>query len=183
MPRDPVSPIANSRPLTAPSLRFILCALLLAVVSGCATLPPTNLDNACAIFRERPEWYEDAKEAAENWGLPIQIQLAIVHQESRFLEDAAPPRYRFLGLIPLWRKSSAYGYAQVKDETWEWYMDETRNWGADRDDFGDSVDFVSWYANMSQRKLGISKWDPYKQYLAYHEGHGGFRSGSYKSKS
>jgi len=30
--------------------------------------------------------------------------------------------------------------------------------------------------------LGISKWDAYNQYLAYHEGHGGFRAKSYLKK-
>ena len=160
-----------------------LTLLVVLVLSGCATVPPADLDNACNIFRERPNWYEYSKEATERWGLPVQIQLAIIHQESRFLHDAAPPRVKFLGFIPLWRKSSAFGYAQVQDETWDWYVDETGNWAAHRDEYGDSVDFIGWYASMSNRKLGISKWDTYKQYLAYHEGHGGFKAGSYKKKA
>jgi hypothetical protein len=30
--------------------------------------------------------------------------------------------------------------------------------------------------------LGISKWDAYNQYLAYHEGHGGFKRKTYNGK-
>lgn len=87
-----------------------------------------------------------------------------------------------LGFIPWGRKSSAYGYAQVKDETWDWYKDKTGNWGADRDDFGDAVDFIGWYGNISNKTLGISKSDAKNQYLAYHEGHGGFKRKSYYQK-
>lgn len=35
---------------------------------------------------------------------------------------------------------------------------------------------------MSHRLLGLSKWDGYRQYLAYHEGHGGYRRGTYRGK-
>ena len=53
---------------------------------------------------------------------------------------------------------------------------------ADRDDFDDAVDFVGWYCNTSHRMLGISKWDAYNQYLAYHEGHGGYKRKTYRKK-
>ncbi len=85
-------------------------------------------------------------------------------------------------MIPWFRSSSAYGYAQVKDDTWDWYIQKTGNSGADRDDFDDAVDFVAWYTNQSHKILGISKWDTYNQYLAYHEGQGGYRKGSYRNK-
>jgi len=35
---------------------------------------------------------------------------------------------------------------------------------------------------MSHRMLGISKWDAYNQYLAYHEGHGGYKRRTYLKK-
>ena len=53
---------------------------------------------------------------------------------------------------------------------------------ADRDDFDDAVDFVGWYGNTSHRMLGISKWDAYNQYLAYHEGHGGYQRKTFRKK-
>ena len=33
------------------------------------------------------------------------------------------------------------------------------------------------------KKLGISKWDAGRQYLAYHEGHGGYARGSHNQKA
>jgi hypothetical protein len=157
----------------------VLCAVFLA---ACSTTPPKNINDICDIFREKGGWYDDAKESFERWGVPIHVQLAIIHQESRFKYDARTEMQYFLWFIPIGRKSSAYGYAQVKDATWEWYMKSTDNWGADRDDFDDAVDFIGWYGKMSYDKLKISKWDAYSQYLAYHEGQGGYRKKSYNKK-
>ena len=52
-----------------------------------------------------------------------------------------------------------------------------------RTNFTDSVDFIGWYANETSTKLKISKSDVFNQYLAYHQGHNGYRRGSYKTKS
>ena len=159
---------------------FILVVTL--CVSGCSTSPPRNIDNSCEIFFEKDDWYDDAKDSFEKWGVPIHVQLAIIHQESRFIYDAETPRDYILWVIPWGRISDAYGYAQVKDSTWDWYIDKTGNNGADRDDFDDAVDFIGWYGNMTHKKLGVSKWDVYNQYLAYHEGHGGFAKKTFNQK-
>ncbi|SCZ62113.1 transglycosylase SLT domain-containing protein [Thiohalomonas denitrificans] len=156
--------------------------LLLLVLTGCATTPPSNMDNSCEIFREKNGWYDVTRDVYERWGVPPHVQLAIIHQESRFQYDAKPPRRKLLWVIPWFRKSSAYGFAQVKDSTWDWYREKTGKRWASRDDFEDAVDFIGWYGNMTYKTLGISKWDTYKQYLAYHEGHGGYRRGTYQSK-
>ncbi|HIL92107.1 MAG TPA: hypothetical protein EYG50_05080 [Cycloclasticus sp.] len=155
--------------------------LLLTQVS-CATTPPSNQSNVCSIFFEKDDWYAQALGAQKEWGTPVAVQMAIIHQESHFQSDVRPPRDWFLGVIPLPRSSSAYGYGQAQDGTWEWYMKATDNYGADRDDFADVVDFIGWYTNVTQRKLGVSKWDAEKQYLAYHEGHGGYSRGTYLAK-
>jgi len=167
-------------------LRLILITVSFSMLSlcllACSNTPPKNIANSCEIFRDRGDWYDDAKDSFERWGVPIHVQLAIIHQESRFKHDAETEMEYFLWIIPIGRKSTAYGYAQVKDETWDWYRDKTRNWGADRDDFADAVDFVGWYGNMTYETLKVSKWDAKNQYLAYHEGHGGFRRKSYEQK-
>lgn len=160
----------------------VLALICLATIPGCSSSPPRNTANACDIFEEKDDWYEASQQAFEKWGVPVHVQLAIIHQESRFKHDAKPPREKLFWFIPWFRKSSAYGYAQVKDTTWEWYRRDTGNGWADRDDYEDAVDFIGWYANISYRKLGISKWDAYRQYLAYHEGHGGYQRASYKKK-
>jgi hypothetical protein len=163
-------------------VRSAVFLLLMAVLAGCATAPPKNPSNLCSIFFEKEDWYAGAKNAQRRWGTPVPVQMAIINQESSFVEDARPPRYQFLGILPLWRPSSAYGYGQVKDETWEWYRTKTGNGWADRDEFEDVVDFIGWYTHQSYKLLGIAKYDVYNQYLAYHEGHGGFRRKTYLSK-
>jgi len=162
-------------------VHFALLTVILTL-SACATTPPHNLNNSCSIFREKSGWYDDAKDSFDKWGVPVHVQLAIIWQESRFRSRAKAPKDTLLGFIPWGRKSSAYGYAQVKDSTWDWYIKKTGNSGADRDDFEDVTDFIGWYGDMSHKKLGISKWDAYKQYLAYHEGHGGFARKTYLKK-
>lgn len=163
-------------------LRSALLILTSVLLGACATSPPSNVENACYIFEEKPDWFDASLDVENRYGLPIQVQLAIMRQESSFKHDAAPPRDTLLGIPMWWRVSSAYGYAQVKDGTWDWYKDKTGRWFASRENYADAVDFMGWYASISQRTLGISKWDAYNQYLAYHEGHGGWKNKSYNKK-
>lgn len=158
--------------------------LLLAVmlVAGCATRPPADVDNLCAIFDEKKGWYEDARDATKRWGTPVPVAMAIIHQESRFDAKAKPPRKRILGVIPGPRPSDSYGYSQALKSTWKSYQRSAGRYGADRDDFADAVDFVGWYNLQSQRRNGIARDDAYRLYLAYHEGHGGYARGSYRDK-
>ena len=165
------------------NLKMIAATGSVLTLMSCATSPPSSPENACHIFKEKDDWFEASLETEEKYGLPIQIQLAIMRQESSFKHDAAPPRETILGIPMWWRQSSAYGYAQVKDSTWDWYIDKTGNWGADRDDYADAVDFMGWYSDVSQKTLGISKWDTYNQYLAYHEGHTGWKQRTYLEKA
>jgi hypothetical protein len=160
----------------------LLIIISAAVLASCSNAPPRNINDSCEIFREKDDWYDDAKDSYQRWGVPIHVQLAIIHQESRFKHDAETEMQYFLWIIPVGRKSSAYGYAQVKDETWDWYIKSTNNRGADRDDFDDAVDFIGWYGKKSYDTLKISKWDAKNQYLAYHEGHGGYKRKTYNSK-
>ena len=159
------------------------CSLILSLVvlSGCATPPPKNQSNLCEIFREHPNWYDDALDMQEEWGTPIQVSMAIVKQESSFRHDARPPKDYLLGFIPWGRVSSAYGYAQAQDPAWEDFQKATDH-GGSRTNFADSLMFIGWYTNETQRQLGISKWDTYNQYLAYHEGRGGYKRKSYQAK-
>ncbi len=161
---------------------LLLGALWLVVVSACATAPPKNVENICAIFEEKGGWYKAAKKSEKRWGTPVHVQMSIIRQESSFQFDAKPPRGKLLGFIPWKRPSDAYGYAQALDSTWAWYKDDAGRRWADRDDFDDAIDFVGWYTNMSNKSVGISKWDPYNQYLAYHEGQVGWKRGTYRRK-
>ncbi|MFI8482196.1 hypothetical protein ACIGCM_16650 [Pseudomonas sp. NPDC078700] len=153
----------------------------LALLAGCSTAPPRDQNNLCNIYREYPDWYEDSLDMQDAYGTPMNVAMAIIKQESSFVEDALPPRAYLLWVIPWGRVSSAYGYAQAQDPVWGEYKDQTGN-GGSRDDFEDAIMFVGWYTNVTQRTLGVSKWDAYNQYLAYHEGRGGYSRGTYRSK-
>ena len=164
-------------------IAVVICLGLMAFLSGCVTSPPRQTENICHIFDEKDGWYDDAKDAKKNWGSPIPVMMAIMHQESRFRPKAKPPRSRILWIFPGPRLSSAYGYSQAKDDTWKWYIKGSHNWGADRDDFEDAIDFVGWYNAQSRKRSGIKQGDAYHLYLAYHEGHGGFNRRTYKKKA
>ncbi|MBN2689015.1 MAG: transglycosylase SLT domain-containing protein [Gammaproteobacteria bacterium] len=159
-----------------------LCIILALFVSGCAKAPPHSQDNICSIFRQYPEWYWDSQDVQKKWHIPISVLIAIMHQESHFHAGAKPPREHILWVIPWFRPTSAYGYSQATDESWKSYRRSTGDHGADRDDFADAANFIGWYAHQAQRKVGISPRDPYKLYLAYHEGLGGYARKTYLRK-
>jgi len=158
----------------------LLAAPLLITIAACGSTPPANVEDICAIFDEKGRWYKAAKKSEKRWGTPVHVQLAIIRQESSFKFNAKPPRGKVLGFIPWKRPSNAYGYAQALDSTWASYQKDTGRRFASRTDFGDAIDFVGWYTDQSQQIAGISKWDPYNQYLAYHEGQGGWLKKSYR---
>ncbi|MBK8537541.1 MAG: transglycosylase SLT domain-containing protein [Candidatus Competibacteraceae bacterium] len=155
---------------------------VLLLLVACTTAPPRNVNDACAIFAEYGDWFADTKTASRRWGVPLPVLLAIIHQESAFQADAQPPRTWYLGFIPGTRPSSAYGYSQALDGTWERYIAATGNRGADRDEFEDAVDFIGWYISETSRRNRVARNDAYNQYLAYHEGQDGFAKGSYRQK-
>ena len=161
---------------------YLVSVVVLMALGACATAPPEQVDNVCDIFREKSGWYEDAKESRARWGVPVSISMAFMHQESRFIATAKPPRKKLWGVIPGPRPSDSYGYSQAKESTWEWYQRSTGNYSADRDDFGDAIDFIGWYNDVTHRELGIDKQDAFRLYLAYQEGHGGYRRQTYRSK-
>ncbi len=155
--------------------------LLLASCGGDYTAP-RNLENACSIVSERPRYLTAMRATERKWGVPVHVQMATIHQESKFIGNARTPFRYTLGVIPMGRQSSAMGYAQALDGTWEEYISETRNRGARRENIRDATDFMGWYMDKSEKGLGISKWDARNQYLAYHEGRSGFARGSYNAK-
>lgn len=164
------------------SFKFLFgLTLALWMAAGCTTVPE-NMADLCAIFEERDSWYDHAKDAEKRWGTKIPVSMAFVKVESGFNDDAKPRRNRFLGIVPLGRPSSADGYAQAVDGTWDLYQRESGNRRADRNNFEDSIDFVAWYIRRNSRSLGLSQDDVYNNYLAYHEGPAAYKRGSYQGK-
>lgn len=163
-------------------IKLISLLVLVGLLQSCATAPPRQVDNICSIFSEKNGWYSAAKKSQKRWGSSIATMMAFMHQESRFVSKAKPPRTKILGVIPGPRKSSAYGYSQAQDGTWSWYKKSTGNWRADRDDFQDAIDFIGWYNVQTKKINGVSLSNTYGLYLAYHEGHGGYKRKTYNKK-
>lgn len=164
-------------------LRYgVIAATLTFSIAGCATAPPKEPENLCRIFEEKRDWYKAAAKMEKKWGVPIQVPMAIMYQESSFKHNAKPPRDYILWVIPWGRVSSAYGYSQAKTGTWDDYVKETGNSWSSRDNFDDAMDFMGWYISKSHRINGVSKWDAYAQYLNYHEGWGGYKRQTYRQK-
>lgn len=166
------------------SRRFAALALvvLLSACGGNKT-PPRNLDNACSIVDQRPQYLRAFKRAEAKWGVPVAVQMAVIHQESKFDGDARTPHRYALGVIPMGRQSSAFGYGQALDGTWAEYQKAEGRWRANRTNINDAADFMGWYMTLTEQRNGISKTDARNQYLAYHEGHAGYARGSYTRKS
>ncbi len=164
---------------------MILGGISLLAVASCSSNggAPSNPEDACSIFRERPQ-YRSAFEASERkWGVPVSVQMAIIYQESTFRATARPPKRYTLFIIPRGRASSARGYAQALDGTWDDYRNGPGRAGASRSNIRDAADFIGWYVSTNNAALGIANTDARNSYLAYHEGRTGYRRGTHNSKS
>ncbi len=162
------------------NLCFVVVAMMLA---GCASRPPRDVNNLCSIFKEHHRWRSDAFDVQRRWLVPVHVQMAIMHQESKFNAYATPPRTKLFWVIPWRRPSTAYGYSQALRATWSEYKRNSGGMWASRDDFADAVDFIGWYANQAYLKAGISRHNAYQLYLAYHEGIGGYQRKTYLNKA
>lgn len=156
--------------------------LLFLMLSGCVSVPPTDVNNICHVFKQYPRWHTDALDAQRRWRVPVAVQMAIIHQESKFDATAEPPRTKLLWVFPWTRPSTAYGYTQALRSTWDMYKQSSGRIWSSRGNFADGVDFIGWYANQAYRRAGIARNDPYALYLAYHEGVTGYQRRTYLNK-
>ena len=161
---------------------LMICLLVASCGGGGDTSAPKNLDNACSIVKQQPTYMRAFKRTERRWGVPPHVQMAIIHQESKFVADARTPLRFTLGVIPMGRQSSAFGYSQALDGTWKEYLDETGRRRARRDDIADATDFMGWYMNKTRDRTGVPLDDARNQYLAYHEGQTGYLRASYNRK-
>ena len=159
----------------------VLAACLALLTAGCASTPPRGQGDLCGVFEQRPDWYDYARASERRWGTPISVLMAFVRHESSYRSDARPAREWFW-FIPLGRPSSAQGYAQAQDPVWGEYTEERGSLFRSRSDMEDALDFIGWYNDKTHRQLGIRRDDAYRLYLAYHEGRGGYRRGTWKEK-
>jgi hypothetical protein len=175
------------RPVKVTAAAFAITAATAGLVQGCASTPQPSAEqiaNACDLLTDNRDWYRDLRRSAREWGAPMGLQLAIINQESSFDGRARPARgpRKFFGLVQGDRPSTAYGYSQALETTWDHYKKDTGNGGADRHSFRDSVDFIGWYVANTGKQTGVKQNDYKAHYIAYHEGPGGYVQGTWKTK-
>lgn len=168
---------------TLQSFFILLIFVALISLTGCSSQTKTpKASNLCHLFLKTPRWLWAAEKAEHRWRVPMSLLMAVIYQESHFRRGAAPKRTKLFNSIPWLRPTSAEGFAQATNETWRVYCRNRQRFSANRDDFSDAVDFVAWYVSYAHQKLRIAKNDPYRAYLAYHEGITGYKRKSYRAK-
>ncbi|UCG18945.1 MAG: hypothetical protein JSU84_01610 [Thiotrichales bacterium] len=187
-----------------PSLRLwfscLSCSIGLLLLNGCSApqkassvsygknvqITPSNPlrrgahENLCEIFRDNPVWYRDALQSQRRWGTPVAVKFAFIYQESRFVANASP---KTSTTIFSNKTSSAFGYAQALDGTWGDYVKSTGNYQAHRSNMNDALDFIGWYNNNANKRIGLQGNQVRELYLAYHEGITGYSMGTYNNKT
>ena len=158
----------------------LIYLIVLFFLTSCSSVPKYPSD-ACKIFSEKYLWYKHAKNSSEKYGAPIHIILAFVNKESGFNRWAKPKRTKLFKIVPYKRPSSSFGYSQAVKKTWELYKEETNNPLALRTRFKDSVMFIGWYINKTNKINKIPKNDSYRQYLNYYLGWGSYAKKTYKT--
>ncbi len=160
--------------------RKLIYIFVFLFIASCSSVPKYP-GNACKIFGQNYLWYKSAKKSSDTYGAPIHIILAIVNKESGFNRWAKPKRNKLFKVIPYKRPSSSFGYSQAVKKTWELYKTETNNPLALRTRFKDSVMFIGWYMNKTNKTNNIPMHDAYRQYLNYYLGWGSYSRKVYKT--
>jgi hypothetical protein len=159
------------------SIRLVTVVSALLGLSGCVekTYQPSIYENdICRVVKGNLGWTSALQRAEREYGLPPEIALSVISHESSFRSHARPPRDLVLGFIPV-RMRTEYGYGQIKDETWHWYLDKNPALFRSRTSFADTLGFMGWYFQQYQSVVKPSEHLAYDFYLAYHEGLGGYQ--------
>lgn len=149
-------------------------------LASCSSVPKYPA-NACKIFSQKYLWYKHTKKSSKTYGAPVHIILAFINKESGFNRWAKPKRTKLFKVVPYKRLSSSLGYSQAIKKTWELYKTETDNPLALRTRFKDSVMFIGWYINKTNKMNQIPLDDSYRQYLNYYLGWGNYAKKTYKT--
>ena len=160
--------------------RNLIYLLAFSFLVSCSSVPKYP-QNACKIFGQKYLWYKSVKKSSDTYGAPIHVILAFVNKESGFNRWAKPKRAKLFKVIPYKRPSSSFGYSQAVKGTWKQYKNETNNPLALRTRFKDSVMFIGWYINKTNKINKIPLNDPYRQYLNYYLGWGNYAKKTYKT--
>jgi hypothetical protein len=164
---------------------FVILLVIIAIeskINSGESKSTRYVNNACKMLKENPDWYLSLKASEDKWKTPIHIQLGMIRQESAFKHNAKPKRANRWHEFGDNFSSTAKGYSQALNGTWDHYLKSTRGALKSRSSFKDATDFIGWYNSKSKNNNNISLDDPKQLYLAYHEGWNGYRLKTYEKK-
>lgn len=164
------------------TLLFVIAIVITSKFNSGENKSTNYVNNACSMLKENPDWYLSLKSSEEKWKTPIHIQLGMIRQESAFKHDAKPKRENKWHEFGSNYQSSAVGYSQALNGTWDHYLKNTQSILKDRQSFKDATDFIGWYNDKTNKKNKIAFNDPKGLYLNYHEGWRGYKKKSYEEK-
>lgn len=167
-------------------VRKLILLSLFSALSGCKSFTPKDYDeNICDVVSAGWGWKEQLRSAQSKYQVPPALVLSVIFHESSFKSDARPKQQYILGFIP-YKQHTAYGYGQIKNETWDWYKSHHPGLFQSRTSFADSVDFIGWYYQLFiERSEHLDTFSSRAKhfYYAYHEGLGGYSRKTYEEKA
>jgi hypothetical protein len=154
-------------------IKFSLATFLLA---GCVVEEPVAgyEKDICQFVHSHRGWKNALRKAERHYGITPGTVMSVIYHESSFRSHVRPPRDWVLGVFPV-RTRTEYGYGQVKDITWQWYLEKDPGLFRSRTSFSDTVRFIGWYYQHYKKVSRETNQPAYDFYLAYHEGLGGYQ--------
>jgi hypothetical protein len=108
-----------------PYFLLVVAAGLLAACGGGNYSAPRNLDNACLLAGASGVLQRDGAGGATAGACRSTCRWPPSTRKAGSSAMRGPPHVYRLGIIPMGRMSSAYGYSQALDGTWAEYQRET----------------------------------------------------------
>ena len=75
---------------------FVLMCIILGSCSVLKPSVPANQNSACSILDEHRSWKRHLKRSKRKWGIPVEVQMAVIWKESSFRSRVKPPRNKIM---------------------------------------------------------------------------------------
>ncbi|MDC3180935.1 transglycosylase SLT domain-containing protein [Gammaproteobacteria bacterium] len=149
---------------------------ILSLLSGCVVEEPQAgyEKDICQFVHAHSRWSSVLRKTEQEFEISPGLVMSVIYHESSFRSHVRPPRDIVLGVFPV-RLRTEYGYGQIKDMTWQWYLEKDPGLFRSRTSFADTARFIGWYYKHYLAVSRPTKKRAYDFYLAYHEGLGGYQ--------
>ena len=166
-------------PRIVPRSAFALYIAATLCLCGChMPIRKAPMRNACDFLYANPRVNQYVRHYAPTPGKQA-LTLAFIKHESGFQAKARPvKKWLIRGWIPWTYHSSARGYAQITDATWQDFS-QAQNGLVSRYALVDHIHFINWYFYKHERHLS-NPGNFYEAYFLYHDGPAGYYQKKYR---